>query len=350
MLKSIKIKNFRSIDDLEINFWKNTTIIWPNWAWKTNVLQAILLLFQDDNTFKKIDNIIKSGESYMYLLWEFESMWFDNQIVFSIDLEKNKKILEINNKKLPKKEISKIIPRFVYFSPLEMNLFYLWPSYRRDFIDNILSNIYLEYKQTLKKYKQTLNHRNKLLKNISIWKSSKWEINFWDKSLVALSVIIYKYRWLFNEFIWENIKTENDFLSDSSLSLEYKYTTKTNLNDIANNMMKYLKENIDRDIIIWRTHIGPHLDDFNVYINWTEIINFGSRWEIKSIILTLKKIQAFYIKKSLDIVPILLIDDLESELDFEHISLLFEKFKGFQIINTSINKIDGIDTKNLNIN
>lgn len=349
MLKKINIINFRSIENKEIYFENKNAIIWENWAWKTNILQAISFLFLNNNFWYKENDILKTWSDYIYINWIFEENDIENNISFSYDKNQNKKVFILNNKKLSKKQIFDKILKISYFSPIFMNLFYLWPKLRREFLDNILLNIHSDYELVLKNYEKIVKNRNKLLKNIYEWKSKKEEISFWNNEFVKYAIKIYNYKIPLNNFLEKNIKLQKDIFVDKDLSLSYKYISKVDLSDIENSIKNYLEKNIDRDIILWKTHIWPHIDDFNIFIEDKEIINFASRWELKSIILSLKLIEINYIQNQTNKKPTLLIDDLWSELDEKHINLIFEKLEKLQIIFTSINYIESQKVNTISI-
>lgn len=337
MLKKLRIINFRSIKNMDLYFEKNNNIIWKNWAWKTNILQAIYYLFLSNFSNYKIDDILCFWENNIFIEWIFENNdWVENKISFSYDLKLDKKLLTLNSKKITKSKLYSDTLKISYFSPISMNLFYLWPKNRRDFLDEILKNIFVEYDKLLKDYEKVVKNRNKILKNISEWNSKKEEIYFWNDAFIKLSKNIYKYKIPLNEYIKENIWKSNVFFQNKIQNINYEYKTKVDLDNIEESIKNYLEKNFERDIILARTHIGPHIDDFDILIDNKNILNFASRWEIKSIILNLKLLEINYIKKITWKNPILLIDDLSSELDEDHSNLVLNQLSDLQIIYTSI--------------
>lgn len=336
MLQKIKIINFRSIENLELIFEDINGITGKNWAGKTNILQAICLVFFHQNIFFSPDNILRNGEKHLYIEALFEENDFSHTLTFSFDAEQNKKLITLNGKKVSKKILWSTVLKICYFSPLEMNLFYLGPKTRRDFLDNILKNIFPEYDTLLKDYEKIVKNRNKVLKNIFEEKSKKTEIDFWDNALIQKAKKIYEYRLPLVDFFWEYIKWEKNIFQNQSPHIEFQFISKVKRENIEGSMKKYLEENLERDIILGRTHIGPHLDDFDILIDGKNIVHFASRWEIKSILISLKFCEIKYIQKNTGKIPLLLIDDLASELDEEHLYFIETHFQNFQIIYTSI--------------
>lgn len=218
-----------------------------------------------------------------------------------------------------------------------MNIIYLWPSLRRNFIDQILLSSFSDYSSILSNYKKILKNRNMVLKNIRENKSNKNEITFWDQKLINESIKIYNYRFKLIDFFVTHMNKSKEYFLWKVDNIEFFYKTKVQKNNIENDMKDYLEKNIDRDIILWKTHIWPHIDDFNILVDKKEIINYASRWEIKSIIIWLKLLETAFIEKFSNKKPILLIDDLLSELDEIHKKLLINKMNYYQTFITSIN-------------
>lgn len=336
MLSRIKIKNFKSIENMDLYFEDFNNIIWNNWAWKTNILQAICCLFQSNNISRNVKDYLKIWTNNLYIEWYFFDQEIEKKITYSYDLENDKKLITLNWKKVTKKILNENILKISYFSPISMNLFYFSPKNRRDFIDNLLEHLYDEYWILLKKYENILKNRNKILQNIYLWSSKKEEITFWNDSFVNVSLSIYKYRLEFNDFINSNISEFYNIFWNKINKIEYKYLTKVNISDIKNSIIDYLEKNIDRDIILWKTHIWPHIDDFEIVIDNKNIIDYASRWEIKSVLINLKLLEIQYIKKISWKLPIILIDDFISEIDENHQKILIDKLNNLQIIFTSI--------------
>jgi DNA replication and repair protein RecF len=350
MLEKIKIINFKWLKNKEFFFDKNfNVIVWNNWTWKTNTLEAISTLFLNNFYSNTDKDLVLKWENLFYLEWDFSLDWIKNTIVFSYDLQTNKKNIFLNKKKVTKKILMQNILKVSSFLPITMNLFYLWPKYRRDFLDNILINSFDEYDALLKEYEKILKTRNKILKNIQEWNSKKEEIHFWDEKFVILALKIIKYRIDLVSYVKENLKSNTEIFWIKVEKIDFNYITKVDLENIENSIKNYLEKNLERDIIIWKTHIWPHIDDFEILLDWVNLTNYASRWETKSIIICLKLLELSYIEKNTSKKPIFLIDDLTSELDEIHLKILLKKLEGIQTIITSILDINGLDN-NLFIN
>lgn len=356
MIKKIKIKNFRNFVNSEFFFSENeNAIIWQNWKWKTNILEVIWL-FSGINLWKiNFDNLVNKNEKIFFIELELTTK---DKLSISYDIETKTKKYLLNGKITTKKKISEFSDKVVFFSPIIMNMMYLSPSLRRDFLDEILMKSFHEYKKILNNYKKILISRNKVLKNIRDWKSKKSEIEFWDEHFIEISSAIYNYRFWIIDFLKENTQDFTKFFLNKIDNFKFEYKTKIKQNfdknsqkidkmeNIKKQISKYLKDNLDRDIILSTTNIWPHIDDFEIYLDWFSISEFASRWEVKSTIIWLKLLEIKFIEKYSNKKPILLIDDLLSELDNNHKNLLLENIKWYQVFITSIRE-DYNEIKNI---
>ncbi len=337
MIKKLKLINFRNFQKWEFFFseWKNY-IIWENWKWKTNILESLALLTWNTINWISFENLVKSKQNFFHI--EIENFRENNLVIF-YDKENNKKKYSINKKAITKKKFKEISLKSVIFSPLTMNMFFMWPSLRREFLDSILLSSYWEYDKILKNYKKSLLNRNKVLKNIAQNKSQISEINFWNKDFIKNAVSVYEYREKIINFLKENsAKLINSFWWKIE-KIEFSYISKINnlstkgFNPLnyENIIEKYLKENLQKDIILKTTTIWPHRDDFDLIIDWNiSLIDFASRWEIKTTILWLKKLEIQFIEEKTARKPILIIDDLLSELDEKHKNIFINSIEWYQ--------------------
>lgn len=351
MIQNLKLKNFRSFESWEFNFWKGINlIIWNNWKGKSNILEAISLSISWDSLNKiPFENLVKkdSNENLFFLQGEFFSE--DKFIVSDIayDKELNKKKIFLNKKATTKTNLKKNTFPIVSFTPIDMNLMYLSPSLRREFIFNTIKEAHIEFKKLYKTYSEILRHRNSLLKNIKEWLSRKDEIIFWDKKFIEISTEIYSYIIPLIRHYKENITSENEFFLWKFDEIKFEYKTKVDLTNIEKSLNDYLKQNLEKDIIIWRTTIWPNSDDFDIYIDSSELINIASRGETKSVILGLKFLELDFIEKRTNKKSILLIDDLISELDEIHKKMLLDRIKNNQSIIANIFPIDWENTNTI---
>lgn len=343
MIKKIKLINFRNFEEKIIEFipWKNF-IIWENGKWKTNILESISILWNNSLLGLQYENLTKKNTNFFYV--EYENT-LSEKISISFDKENNKKKFLMNSKSLTKPKFKENTYKCVIFSPIIMNMMYLSPSLRRDFLDNILISSFPNYEKLLRDYKKVVQSRNRILKNISEWKSSRDEIKFWDDNFIDKAVKIYNFRFQIVNFISYKIQKSTLYFWDKVDEIKFVYKNKItdnhfniNNDDIKKIIKEYLEKNFERDIILRKTNIWPHIDDFDILVDNIPLVNFASRWETKSIIIELKILEIAFIEKNINKKPILIIDDLLSELDDDHKNTLLERINDYQTFITSINK------------
>lgn len=334
MIKELRLINFRNFTELKLNSLdKENFIAWGNWRWKTNILEAISLLWNNSVIWIGLDELIKKWEEYFFVEYITDD-W--KKISFSYTKEKKKKAYMFNNSKITRKKFKEITYNCVIFSPIIMNMMYLSPNLRRDFLDNLLSSSFCEYEWILSEYKKIIKNRNKVLKAIFEWKCTKEEIKFWDEKFIEYASEIYRYRFKIINFLKISINTTLEYFSWKIKKIDFIYITKVSETNYQRELKNYLEINIDRDVIIWRTPIWPHVDDFKINIDDIPLASFASRWETKSVILWLKLMEWVFIEKMTGKKPILLVDDLLSELDNNHKEMLLKKIEYYQTFITSI--------------
>ena len=328
MIKSLKLVNFRNFSDKKIeNFETKNFIVWENWRWKTNILEALSILSNNSILKLSLDDLVKIWEDYFFIEINDENK---GKLWFYYSKKDKKKNFLLNNKKITKKIFLENIYPSVIFSPIVMNMMYLSPSLRREFIDEALKWSFSDYENLLKDYKKILKSRNSFLKAIYEKKAKKEDIKFWDEKFINISEEIYKYRFSFINFLSKSIKNIKDYFSVDFSEITLNYISKISENSVSSDIKNYLEKNIDRDIILWRTHIWPHIDDFEISLDNISLEKFWSRWEVKSVIIYIKLLEGIFIEKKTWKKPILIIDDLLSELDNNHKNILLEKINYYQ--------------------
>ncbi|MDD3794080.1 MAG: DNA replication and repair protein RecF [Candidatus Gracilibacteria bacterium] len=334
MIKELKLINFRNFKEKIINnFEIENFIIGENGRGKTNILEALSQLGNNSITKLSLDDLVALGEDYFFIEIKNED---DNKYSFYYSKKEKKKNYMINNKKTTKKEFIDFSHSCVIFSPIVMNMFYLSPSLRRDFLDETLKSSYKEYEKLLKDYKKILKSRNSTLKAIGEKKVNESEINFWNNKFVEIASEIYKYRFKFINFLQESIINTTPYFSGKVENVVFEYKTKIDKENIKDSIKNYLNKNFKRDTILGKTHIGPHVDDFEVKIDGVSLIHYASRGETKSVIIYLKLLEGIFIEKKTGKKPILIIDDLLSELDSEHKNMLLKKINYYQTFISNI--------------
>ncbi len=327
IIKSIKLKNFRNHSEYFLECKDETSLILgKNGCGKTSVLEAIYILTRG-KSFRATDpEILKRGEDFYRIELEFVS---GEKVLATFDGKtKNFQILDKKTRRLPKSHKYPVI----LFLPSDLNLISHSPGRRRDYFDRIFSQFNESYAVSLSKYEKSLKQRNELLKNESI---SPSDVFSWD-------ILLAKYGTELCEFRKSYINEINQYLTKVYRSIaktkdEINIIYKTDLENISSDKyLKKLAENFQKDLYLGHTTFGIHHDDYIFEFNQKLANGSASRGESRSIILALKFIEAKLISEKLNQKPIILLDDVFSELDDIRRKCLVNNFKNNQVIITSV--------------
>lgn len=318
-------------------------IVWSNWSGKTNLLEAIYLL---SNTHSYLwfthDKLLNNGGENFIISWNVDTeVGATKEMKVTYDLASTKTTFLYNLLKTTKpKFLTSSNISAVFLSPQEMNIMYLGPTGRRDFFDEVCLLRDISFYKVKNDYAKILRNRNKVLKNIKEGISEKSDLNYRNEIFIKTASNYYLHRQKFIKYIQTNISQIEDLLKNK-YSLRFDYITKIDFLDIENSIRQYIDKNIDRDIMLGHTYIGPHLDDFVFYVHiWDKKFKtqeFLSRWENKSILVALKFLQIDYLSTNKTSNILLLLDDIFSELDDEHISLVLWYAKNYETFITAQN-------------
>jgi len=336
IVKSISLINYRCYKSERFAFSENCNLIHgDNAQGKTNLLEAINLLC----TFRpfkqvKIDDLIRFGEDVSKLKGEIETTSGLNEV--HIGFNKNKKVVRLNGKILYR--VSKAFGRFnvVSFLPSDIQLVKGSNSDRRRYLDSLISKIDPGYLNDLKSYTKLISQRNAILaknRNISVVQLEVWNEKLTDYG----GRILRKRLGLLNE-IERYIDTfyKKSSGTRSSISLRYVSTVDTQM-ELEKEISEKLVKSLDRDKKLKFTTVGPHRDIIELYIDGREAGSFASQGESKNLVIALKTMEVTIISNKLGSVPVLLFDDISTELDKNRRKFLFDFFINFhgQIFITS---------------
>ena len=330
-VKSLKLKNFRNYDLLDLEFDSETNIFYgDNAQGKTNILESIYLTgTTKSHRGTKDRDLIKFGEEEAHI----ETVVEKQGVPFKIDihLKKNSpKGIAIN--KIPIKRASELfgIINIVFFSPEDLNIIKNGPSERRRFIDIELAQLDKVYLNDLSNYNRIVNQRNKLLKDISERKDLLETLDIWDMQLVQYGNKVIERRKIFIEQMNEIIEKVHTKLTGGKEKLKLVYEPGTGIYDLETALYK----NRERDIRMKSTSVGPHRDDICFMSNEIDIRKFGSQGQQRTAALSLKLSEIELVKKVIHDTPILLLDDVLSELDKNRQNYLLDSIRDIQTLIT----------------
>lgn len=330
-IESIQLKNFRNYESLELEFDQGTNILYgDNAQGKTNILESIYLCGTS-----KSHRGSKDKEMIRFEQEESHIRLFvcKNEMQYKIDmhLKKNKpKGVAINGIPIRKAKELLGVMNVVFFSPEDLNIIKNGPAERRRFTDMELCQLDTIYVSDLSGYNHVLNQRNKLLKDISTNEKLKETIDIWDEQLVQYGIKVIRKR---REFIDELNEIASDIhrnLTGGLEEIEISYEPDAAEGSLAEKVFI----NRERDLKLRTSCTGPHRDDFCVMINGIDIRKYGSQGQQRTAALSLKLSEIYLVKKKIHDEPVLLLDDVLSELDSSRQNYLLNSIHDIQTVIT----------------
>lgn len=305
-LKKISLTNFRNLTDLKISLFESITVLkGDNAQGKTNFLESIYFLATGKPVKSDADEeVIEFGENVVNVEGEVEG----KECVVKIT-----SIIQKANESIRKRFLVNGIPRrlldysgnlvVVFFRPEDIDLVTGPPSLRREYIDTTLKQIDWDYRKVLSSYQKIVIQKNRLLKLIREGSAKVDELEFWNGQQLKLGIVLHDKRKAFFGSINSFEKRFGDF--------EYKYLP----SEISKERLDELN---NREIQAAASLVGPHRDDFQFFLEGKDLAKYGSRGEQRTAILDLKITELIFFESILGERPVLLLDDIFSELDISH--------------------------------
>lgn len=348
-IKNLTLKDYRSYSDKYFEFDpKLNVLVGKNAQGKTNVIEAIFfaVIGKSFKTSKEKDVISWTKQS-AYVKAEFEKKYRETQIELFFN-ENHKKSIKIDS--IPIKKIGELMgtTNAVFFSPDELKLVKESPEERRRFMNIDISQTNKRYFYLIGRYEKVLANRNKLLKTNKDLNVLKETIDIWDRALSELAEKIALERKKFVEELSPLAKLAHSYISGGKEDLEIKYCSSFEEN-YQEKMMKTLQKNIEKDFKLGYTSVGVHRDDLNIFLNGVEVKSFGSQGQQRTVALSLKLAELEIIKNRVGEYPILLLDDVFSELDKDRRKKLLNFTSKTQTIITCTEFNEKIDGKIIEI-
>lgn len=312
MIKNIKLTNFRRFKNLNLDIGKNIVVFHGNNArGKSTILEAIYLLSNGKSPWATNDEYINTEQKEDERYTRIEITDEDNTYSYYKDISRRK--VKINNQTTTPQKFFQANTATI-FNPEQIEILMLSSSARRKFLDETISNIDYEYTDILTMFRKVLRQRNAYLKKLAkkfyesgVIARNDPQLNFWTTEFLRHAETIQRKR----------IMLVKEIISDS-FNLEY----------LPSNQDIFLEDALEnakrRDIATGYSNIGPHRDDWQI-IDGKNIRKFGSRGEKRLAIGKLIFLTQDIMKKELGYYPILLLDDIASELDKENSKIIFDK-------------------------
>ena len=336
----VELRDFRNYSYEKFTLSSNINILLGNNAQgKTNLLESIYFScigksFKTKNEKELVKNNCKNSR----ILIDFEKNNGNNKI--QIEFKDNQKFIKLNEINITKSSSLLGNLACVFFSPNELKLVKDAPEDRRRFLDVDISQLNKQYYFNLVKYNKILKERNKLLKSSEDLTLIKETLPIWDYQLSSAGAEIILQRLEFIEKLTTLSKIEHFNLSDKKEELKIAYASVDNFenktqNEIEEILLRKLEENHNKDLKLKYTSMGPHRDDLKIFLNDLEIKAFGSQGQQRSALLSIKLAELEIFKEVFNEYPILLLDDVFSELDEGRKLRLFNRVKNIQTLITT---------------
>lgn len=336
-VSKISLKNYRNFKEEVFSPKGGINIIYgDNAQGKTNLLEAIWL-FTGGRSFRgsKDQELVKFDELYAELAMDFRSK--KREQCAEIRIQDKKRKVSLNG--IEKTSAAALVGNFcaVVFSPCHLSLVKDGPLQRRKFIDSSICQIKPSYCKTLSVYNHIINQRNTLLKDIRHYPDLLDTLEIWDQRLSDYGAVLLKERNDYCKLLKEEAQKVYSGIADGKevLSLSYKSNFKEIddlcLRDIKEGLLQSLKKQRQIDLNLGFTSVGPHRDDLNLEIDGKLLRAFASQGQQRSCVLALKIAEAIILMDKIGEKPIILLDDVMSELDRKRQKYLMDVIKDFQV-------------------
>ena len=340
IVNELRFENYRNLADNSIVPSDKVNVIYgENANGKTNLLEAVWL-FCGGHSFRgsKENEMIKFDNNFFKLYMKFFSCGRDQDA--EIIYDKGKKLIKING--VDKTSSSYLTEVFsaVVFSPEHLSLIKRGPNIRRKFLDAAICQHRIRFASTLSRYNQIINQRNALLKDIYKHKELKDTLSIWDDSLATVGAQILKERFDYMKKLKEPVQKYHKGISCDKEELDIQYISSVgadendDIGELRDKLSKAFIKSRHEDYHTGNTSVGPHRDDLDFKINGISARRFGSQGQQRSAVLSLKLSEAELLYQKNDERPVILLDDVLSELDNSRQDFLLNKVGDYQVFVT----------------
>lgn len=335
-VKKIELKNFRNYEEEAVEFHNKVNIITgKNAQGKTNLLESLYIMSLG-KSFRTSKDTEMIGFEKEFCRAKSTSVKEGRELQIEITIGKEGKTTKINGIKTAKNIDLLENVYMVVFSPEDLKIVKDEPEKRRKFIDRELCQLKPVYYRSLGRYKKILQQRNSLLKQQEIKEDI---IAVWDESLAEYGAKIIQERSRFieklNRISREISRSITNGKEALSLSYESNAECRESYEEQKESLKKLLNKNLKSDIIRRSTSVGPHKDDMKICVEGVDIRHFGSQGQQRTAALSLKLAEIRLIEEETNISPVLLLDDVLSELDAERQNFLINSLEEVQLFITT---------------
>ena len=348
-VENLRLINIRNYQDLYIELNKNINIfIGKNAQGKTNLIESIYMCATGRSFRTNRDReIINLKKDQAYIAANIKLGNYKKLIEIKLQKEKPKRIRINRNELKSFRELESGL-YVVLFSPDDLKIIKGGPQERRNFIDNAISQLRPIYSYNLSRYKKILYQRNNLLKSNKFKGDAKSLLDLFDVQIakVGTSILMERNRFLnaLNALARDIHRQITNNREDLTIKYDCQLALDMDRERIEDAYLELLKKNMDRDLEYGTTSIGPHRDDFIAYLDGKDVRIFGSQGQQRTVVLSLVLSEVELIRNEIGSYPVLLLDDVFSELDDERRNYLVKFFGKMQ---TFITLTDGENIKSM---
>ncbi len=356
-IEQIRLDHFRNYEYLDLSLGSGTNLFYgDNAQGKTNILESVFMCgTTKSHRGAKDKEMIRFGSDEAHIRMQFVKQFDakqkqpdeDGGISYRVDmhLKKNRaKGIAINGMVIHRASELIGLGGFVFFSPEDLNIIKSGPAERRRFMNLELSQLRKVYVHALEGYQKALDQRNRLLKDLFIYPDGEAMLDVWDEQLVSYGMRIIEERARFTEQLNAVIGGIHSRLTGDTEQLQVVYQPQV----AADQFLEVLRRSRERDKKMKSTGSGPHKDDLLFLSNGTDLRHFGSQGQQRTCALSLKLSEIELMKQESGETPVLLLDDVLSELDSNRQQFLLESIEHIQTLITCTG-MDGFENGSLPI-
>ena len=334
-IKKLFLQNFRNYENEQFDFSEGLNVLFgKNAQGKTNCAEAVFYLCTGASLRIRHDKqLIRIGAESARITAEAENRY--GRVTIQADIYENKREIRVNGSKIAKNADLMGNINSVFFSPGELRLIQDGPDERRRFMNLSISQTSPAYYTALLRYNKILDQRNTLLKNRDVALILD-TLPVWDEQLCKYAAVVVKKRAEFLDKLAPYAKEYHSFLTDGAEELtvrpEKRYEGEET--EISKTLARRLENNYEKDLRLGFTTVGPHRDDLDVLINGTDAKSYASQGQTRTAALALKLSEVEIFKDLSGENPILVLDDVMSELDLPRRKKLLKCVSGIQTVLT----------------